>query len=453
MADDPREQRDPGAEPSGPDETPEPQGQGGDVTPGAEDASKGGPAAVGDDGGDGRDGGDGGRRAALMDIRIPRGWLLGMLVALVVVLIVATVGFSVANNDNTCGWCHVIKKEVTAFKASEHYHKGVHCQACHTKPGVFNYFIRNLQASTHIIEYVSGRYQRPITTYVGASNCVQCHPKEQIEKDIIVGDIRVNHTGLRDAGFQCVTCHSELAHGKVIPVGSRPPKSLMAICTTCHNGVTQPRRCAICHVNGVPAGTAQVTMPVHMDEGNCRECHSKAFCAKCHNGLTMPHPVGWRQQHGPVVIERGKQICVSCHTKKDPTFCIDCHGVQMPHPADWETTHAAKATSDPQVCVKCHGTNSCIKCHGLQMPHPSNWLATHPTTAKSDPALCNKCHTSSFCTACHGVALPHSAAFIASHPTYAATHGTLCQKCHGNEGSGPSSCYGGDCHTPGSPPH
>jgi len=87
------------------------------------------------------------------------------------------------------------------------------------------------------------------------------------------------------------------------------------------------------------------------------------------------------------------------------------------------------------------------------MPHPADWLAAHPTTAKSDPSLCTRCHTSSFCSDCHGVPLPHPASFIASHFTYAASEGAVCVKCHGNNDGGDTSCYGGQCHTPGSPPH
>jgi nitrate/TMAO reductase-like tetraheme cytochrome c subunit len=354
------------------------------------------------------------RRAALLLLNVPRSWLIGAIVAIVVILGALTVAFAVVNNDNTCGRCHVIKKEVVSYKTTAHFRAGVSCQDCHTKPGVFNYFIRNLQASTHIVEYASGHYERPITTYVGVENCVTCHPKSQLDQDIVVGNIRVNHAGLRDAGFQCVTCHAEVAHGAVVPVGSRPTQSLMSYCTKCHNGVTQPDRCSICHVNGVPKGTAQIRMDLHMSRRDCVSCHaSKTFCTKCHNGLVMPHPVGWLKLHGPLVVQRGPRVCVTCHTKKDPTFCIDCHGIAMPHPADWIATHPSTAASDPSLCAKCHGSDSCVACHGVTLPHPSS--------------------------------------FIANHFTYVAQEGQVCVKCHGNGGSGPGGCYGGQCHRPGDP--
>jgi hypothetical protein len=351
------------------------------------------------------------RSRHLLDLVLSRGWIVGVLGALVLVLIVVTAAFAVVNNNSFCGRCHVIKKEVVSFNASSHHHPGVGCQNCHTKPGVFNYFIRNLQSATHIVEYISGRYQRPIVTYIGVENCVTCHPKSQIERDIVVGNIRVNHTGLREAGYQCMTCHSQVVHGNVTPVGSRGPESTMHICWRCHNGVTLSQRCTVCHINGVPQGTANVRIPVHMTVGNCTTCHRPQFCARCHNGLAMPHPAGWLQTHGPIVLQRGARICVTCHTKKDPTFCIRCHGLPMPHPADWLATHPAKATSDPALCVRCHGQDSCVRCHGVVLPHP--------------------------------------ASFIASHWVAAVQNGGVCVKCHGNTaGGGAASCYGGQCHHP-----
>ena len=350
----------------------------------------------------------------LVDIHIPRAWLLGLVAALVLVLVVATVGFAVVNRPDSCGLCHVIKAEVDSYKVSSHSANGVSCQDCHTKPGVFNYFIRNLQSMTHNVEYVSGNYEKPVTSVVGVENCVQCHPKEQIEKDLVVGDIRVNHKGLREAGYQCTTCHAGIAHGDVTPYGSRAQASKMAECAKCHNGVDQPRGCSICHLNGVPPGTAQAVMDMHMTDASCRQCHSRQFCSRCHNGLEMPHPSAWKRNHGTVVNVRGAKVCASCHTDKDPKFCVRCHGLPMPHPAGWIGQHGGVGQSQPALCQKCHGRSSCIDCHGVE--------------------------------------LPHSGAFIASHFDYAAREGGVCAKCHGNGGSGPQSCYGGSCHEPGSSP-
>jgi hypothetical protein len=416
----------------------------GDVAKGGagKDDAKGAAAAKG-----GR--GAGGRRH-LTELYIPGPWIAGMGVALVILLLVAIAGFAFVNDNRTCAWCHVIEPEAKSYETTAHHAAGVACQDCHTKPGVFNYFIRNIAGVTHIIENITGNYYKPVTTFVGTENCVQCHPKEEIERDIVVGNIRVNHTGLREQGYQCVTCHVAIAHGDAIPIGARPKTSTMATCWQCHNGVDESQRCSICHINGVPPGTAQVTMPLHMESGDCAQCHSKRFCARCHNGLTMPHPNGWPRDHGETVLARGKSICAGCHTDDEPQFCVKCHGLVMPHPSGWLSRHDTIGQDDPQVCVKCHGKDSCVTCHGLRMPHPSDWEQTHPSTATSNPSLCTKCHGASSCTACHGVSLPHSESFIDSHWNTVPGSGGVCVKCHGNLDGGAAGCYGGECHRPGS---
>jgi nitrate/TMAO reductase-like tetraheme cytochrome c subunit len=391
-------------------------------------------------------------RRQLFDVDIPRAWLYGLLTAIVVLLAGATLFFAALTDPRTCGLCHVIKAEVDSYKTSVHAQNGVVCQDCHTKPGVFNYFVHNLQSLTHVYEYVSGKYQKPLVTFVGTADCVRCHPKDEIEKDVIIGNIRVNHKGIRDSGMQCVTCHSDVVHGNAAPVGARPLESVMSICGQCHNGVKQSRKCSICHINGVPPGSVTVSMHVKINPAQCTECHNKTFCSKCHNNIQMPHQSGWRAAHGPIVVNRGSAVCAKCHQSKDPKFCTSCHGLQMPHPSTWPQAHPARAKADPALCVKCHGNNSCIRCHGLQMPHPADWLGQHPTTYKADPSLCSKCHSTSFCVNCHGVSLPHSSAFISDHFVAALADGGVCVKCHGNGGAGPAGCFGGSCHTKGGAP-
>jgi len=422
----------------------------------------------------------------LLEGRVPGRWILGVLVALGVLFVAAIIGFSAVNRIGTCNVCHIIKPEVATYKQTAHYRAGVGCQKCHTKPGVLNYLVRNLQGTSNLILYVSNQYERPITTYVGSGNCVQCHPKEQIEKDLVVGNIRVNHKGLREAGYQCLTCHANISHPGTLLEVARSSQNKMSICARCHDGKQLPDTCSTCHIGGVPATAPKVAMRLHVSATQCRGCHEqKAFCTKCHNGLQMPHPKRWNNVHGGIVLNRGKTICVSCHLKTDPKFCIRCHGLPMPHPGGWASHHGNYSLDHPEKCVKCHGKDSCIKCHGLQMPHPAGWVATHPSTAASSSGVCTKCHSSSFCTACHGVQMPHPAGWVATHPSTAASspgvctkchsssfctachgvtlphstafkhdhanavfsNGGVCVKCHGNNGSGPQGCYGGQCHS------
>ncbi len=387
----------------------------------------------------------------LLEVKVPRAWLLGVLAALVVVFIVAVGVFSAVNNIAVCETCHLVKPEVETYKQSAHYRAGVGCQQCHTKPGVFNYLIRNLQGSTNLILYLSNTYERPLTTAVGTANCVQCHPKSQLERDQVYNNIRVNHTGLREAGYQCITCHANISHPGTQLAVARTAQNKMPICARCHDGKKLPDDCNICHVGGAPPEEINVAITGKVAPKQCKGCHDKksgnVTCSECHNGLDMPHPENWVKAHGSIVLDRGKSICAGCHTKKDPKFCIRCHGLELPHPSSFVSNHGAIGSKDPKLCQKCHGKNACIDCHGLQMPHPSGWMSQHSSVALNNRSLCNKCHTSQFCIDCHGVELPHSSAFIADHPNHVYSQGSVCVKCHGNMGTGPQGCYGGDCHS------
>jgi nitrate/TMAO reductase-like tetraheme cytochrome c subunit len=389
----------------------------------------------------------------LLDVHVPKAWIGGVLAAVGVFLVVAVAGFAAVNRIETCDTCHLIRDEVATYKETAHYDAGVGCQKCHTKPGVFNYLIRNLQGTTNLILFVSNTYERPVTTHVGADTCAQCHSNEELERDKVVGNIRINHKGLREAGYQCLACHADISHPGTQLAVARTSQNPMSICARCHDGEQLPDDCDICHIGGVPATAPKVAMDVRIRPAQCAGCHTgRVFCTDCHNGLQMPHPTRWNRQHGGVVLDRGRNICVSCHLKDDKDFCIDCHGVPMPHPSGYRSNHGSFAQNNKAKCEKCHGQNSCIRCHGLQMPHPSGWSSSHTGPGRSSPSLCTRCHSTSYCTNCHGVSMPHSSGFIADHPAQTVRNGSVCVKCHGNAGSGPGGCYGGECHSNGITP-
>jgi nitrate/TMAO reductase-like tetraheme cytochrome c subunit len=387
----------------------------------------------------------------LLEVRIPRLWIGGLLAALALVAIGAVAGFASVNRIETCGACHVIKAEVDTYKETAHHAAGVGCQECHTKPGVFSYFVRNLQGLSNVLAHATDTYERPITAYVGADTCTQCHSNEELGQDLVVGNIRINHKGLREAGYQCLTCHANISHPGTQTEVARLSQNVMAVCSRCHDGVTQPADCDVCHLGAVPGDHEPVTVELKMSAKDCAGCHEdEVACRRCHNGLQMPHPSDWeKSRHGTVVLDRDESICVRCHTKEDPAFCDDCHGLEMPHPNSFRKDHGAAAQKDRKLCVNCHGKNGCTTCHGIAMPHPSGFLATHTGVARSSPAVCSRCHSAAYCNGCHGVSLPHSSSFIAGHANAVYSGGGLCVKCHGNSGSGIAGCYGGECHVAG----
>ena len=89
---------------------------------------------------------------------------------------------------------------------------------------------------------------------------MQCHPKSQIERDQVFNNIRVNHTGLREAGYQCVTCHANISHPGTQLEVARVSQNKMPICARCHDGKQLPDDCNICHVGGAPP--EEINVPI-----------------------------------------------------------------------------------------------------------------------------------------------------------------------------------------------
>ena len=153
-----------------------------------------------------------------------------------------------------------------------------------------------------------------------------------------------------------------------------------------------------------------------------------AVCDECH-GLTMPHPADYVKTHGKDVDQAGTDTCDNCHNIY--LHCQECHGLQMPHPAGWKTKHGDIATPEMETCRQCHEKQFCLSCHPVEMPHPQNWTTTHGrATAEKGSATCTMCHEASDCTACHGLPMPHPSDWGTTHPDAAAKDRENCLLCH-----------------------
>lgn len=130
--------------------------------------------------------------------------------------------------------------------------------------------------------------------------------------------------------------------------------------------------------------------------GHKDECLAQTTCLNCHGSqLHRLDPRG------------SKQVCVECHMDKGlTTRCDDCHvsGWRQLHtPPDHSIkTHGASALEDASYCASCHGTKRwCVDCHGIQMPHPDTILQDHPAMVRGEPQTCANCHGAKPCESCH----------------------------------------------------
>lgn len=318
-----------------------------------------------------------------MTIRVTKRFFI--VITIVVTAVVVALGFALTSTSSAsfCSSCHNMKATVQALEQSPH--AGINCEECHTQPGPFFFLTAKLEALEEPIQQLTGDYEKPILGSVVNASCERCHTDKQLFRTVDVNvvtvnhihlTIRVNHQQFIQAGYQCVQCHSAVAHGNAVPVGARTSPT-MDQCLVCHNnhykaanGAVAVGRCSLCHANKPPAepashDNAALWLKIHGTNGilsTCTACHTSATaCSSCHNGVVMPHPASWLEQHGLVEKKLGEKACSLCHDTK--TYCVACHQVPMPHPSNFLALHPAAAAKSDETCFNCHSVANCQACH------------------------------------------------------------------------------------------
>lgn len=236
--------------------------------------------------------------------------------------------------------------------------------------------------------------------------CEACHPDflakpvQDAEHDLIF-----SHQVHLDQDFKCVTCHEP-------PLGHfDTPAPMMMACLGCHEGETAPHECGNCHrkIDEIAPGLEEPV--VHLDPNvftrkSCEKCHDvDVWCEECH-GVVMPHPANWRATHTSFASTHA-DTCVKCHQSRDPSFCIICHGVEMPHPAFWYSSHGDVAVTNPDICSRCHPSSPqfCNECHHAGFSPTSQWAVSQhgQVVKKGGTDTCFVCHEQVFCEECHAV--------------------------------------------------
>lgn len=120
----------------------------------------------------------------------------------------------------------------------------------------------------------------------------------------------------------------------------------------------------------------------------CHECHSESL------HLTR--------------IRGHKSKCYECHlNQSQPVSCDTCHGEgcwdqAIQHDDEFLDDHGNRTAWQDLECLTCHGSNNwCLDCHGVDMPHPEEILDSHPSLVKGEPEVCNACHGEKSCETCH----------------------------------------------------
>lgn len=325
--------------------------------------------------------------------------------------------------------CHVVHADNTkTFEAGSHVM--VQCVSCHepvnANPLVF--VLKKIEVLPDLFPTILGTFNLPMNkgNYVAIempdTTCTQCHSLENRTVTPTQG-IVIDHDAHSSRGITCTTCHNRVAHpeGNVeytLPGDEKHDDWMtMDACFRCHtltgksaSKTPAPGRCAVCHTPGfelVPRShEASGWYERYGDSGGhaaAARAEASATAEAAHAEIeAAKHPVG------PVLAPSSTvNSCYTCHLT---TFCSDCHGLELPHPAAFKKSHGKQGLAKPAVCAPCHarsaaeakGTAFCSACH-----HPAStpgvlWRTQHDDIVKAKGTSgCFDCHGPQYCEACH----------------------------------------------------
>lgn len=177
----------------------------------------------------------------------------------------------------------------------------------------------------------------------------------------------------------------------------------------------------------------------------CSTCHVETFCSNCH-GMTIPHPAEFKEPKDPksptshpAVAKTMAKKCEMCHTKADPQFCNKCHHGEKAGGWDYKASVPWTQKQHPQAVqaggvkactARCHAVKFCVDCHTGRKVFPGSHRAKNWTRPKAPGAL-----------TAYG---KQPAVPSAGHSTEALKSLESCAVCHGT--GGPNAKFCKSCH-------
>jgi hypothetical protein len=410
--------------------------------------------------------------------------------------------------------CHKVQDDtIVAYQHSTHAE--VSCMACHmpvnANPVIF--LLHKAEALGELAQTVSNNYELPLNAEsevaltMTSDKCTQCHAIQNRKVTPSPG-LKIDHAVHSDKAIDCTICHNRIAHNEDFTLQLTNPKTgepnkkhevftSMTACFRCHGlekGSPAPGECIACHTPGF-----ELKPPSHLEADFfpkkhaelAKESYDEVQEALKESGDASASPARkseWEEKSESKETLGEKLVPVNqiyyCGTCHKTQFCTDCHGLAMPHSAEFIKPKDAKdplghpviSTQIPDKCVMCHtkaNPNFCNECHhGEEVDYKYDpaqpWETQHPkAVAKSGIKSCTKCHTTTFCSDCHtkGKVLPGShkagtwlrgakapmtqygsvaASPSADHALAAIESTETCAVCHGDGGTSAAFCA--NCH-------
>jgi nitrate/TMAO reductase-like tetraheme cytochrome c subunit len=377
---------------------------------------------------------------------------------------------SYTSTSSFCSSCHEMAPEHVTFQATAH--KKIKCTQCHIEPGAKNLVLHKIESLKEVYSHFAGPPD-PIIQTVGVKNenCQQCHTNKRLIS--ATGDLIVNHKGHVDEGIPCITCHSGVAHAKVVErgindsstydlwtkenakklMGEAYEKPNMGTCIDCHDQVNEgkkPWKDLAYSLPEKPSKKIEVEesfKPTPEMEAGVLEREIPENTQKI-----ILQALGQQKEHVKISME-----CFTCHQK-----------INTPKNHDentWQKRHGFFALNDLDECLNCHQDTKWVK--KFEKQDIKKLLAgTGQKTKKIQKQLSLKeiSRTNDFCITCHSVSRPdnHLDRYAWLTNTHTLASGTPeeregCYVCHdyykpdpnNKEQNAPSDVYCQFCHTNG----
>lgn len=295
--------------------------------------------------------------------------VLGLALALMAAVANTVLMGAAAGFGGTCVACHAMKPYETASRVSGHQEMA--CPSCHSDAGALALLANGTAMQRRVLSAIT---RKPVTlgSWTGDASCRSCHSGVLTRTVRSASGIVVRHEDFADVS--CLECHAGTGH----PLSRRVYSAArMEDCTGCH----------------------RVT---YRNADACEMCHAEDWNAESSLSPTtwrITHGPKWQETHGMGDLSR----CSMCHKQ---SYCVDCHGTAIPHPAAWQHSHGNGLSAAKRAeCEKCHSSQWCLACHGIEMPHADGFLKDHTAIGKqTGDGLCLRCHVASACEECHRLA-------------------------------------------------
>lgn len=284
--------------------------------------------------------------------------------------------------DTMCLSCHRSDMPHTDRLAEEPAdpHAKTGCVRCHEPGGVTGSLTYSVPSRVaHFAQGIAGAEDvRGYGAPVASAACARCH-RGDVRETATVEErgVRISHVEPLEAGAVCLDCHEMQTVTGVVgtfTVG-------MAPCLRCHDNEQVSAECDYCHTKDI-AYAVNVNIepqpkPLVPDK-RCGSCHDQTSCDACH-GIRMPHTAEFIASEHPRaatldIWNNGGRTCKKCHTEtRNP--CTACHKKLGPgHPVThWPRIHGLggpEAGQNRAACLGCHGylvgvqgRNFCGVCH------------------------------------------------------------------------------------------